>query len=149
MSDKIYIWEIGSGNIGHGSMTLHDGTHISWWPKDEKSKSSATIDMEPVEAVTVSSYSGDVALENKDADFVFEIESGKLNIADIKDWWTKFRDNSMYHLIHCNCCTVIFEALVKGGSETFVTVKLPIIATPDSLKEYALALQEGTNEEEL
>jgi hypothetical protein len=41
MSDNIYIWKSGNGNIGHGSMTLHDGTHISWWPKDQKSKSSA------------------------------------------------------------------------------------------------------------
>lgn len=41
MSDKIYIWEGGNGNVGHGSMTLHDGTHISWWPKDDKSKASA------------------------------------------------------------------------------------------------------------
>ena len=43
MSDKIYIWEGGNGNVGHGSMTLHDGTHISWWLKDDTSKSSATI----------------------------------------------------------------------------------------------------------
>ena len=43
MSDKIYIWEAGNGIVGHGSMTLHDGTHISWWPKDDTSKSSATI----------------------------------------------------------------------------------------------------------
>jgi heme/copper-type cytochrome/quinol oxidase subunit 4 len=45
MSDKIYIWEAGNGNVGHGSMTLHDGTHISWWPKDDKSKSSAKSHM--------------------------------------------------------------------------------------------------------
>ena len=40
MSDEIYIWETGQGNVGHGSMTLHDGTHISWWPKVDKSKLS-------------------------------------------------------------------------------------------------------------
>jgi ABC-type polysaccharide/polyol phosphate export permease len=40
MSDKIYIWEAGNGNVGHGSMTLHDGTHISWWPAVDKTKSS-------------------------------------------------------------------------------------------------------------
>jgi len=41
MSDKIYIWEAGNGNVGHGSMTLHDGTHISWWPAVDKNKSTA------------------------------------------------------------------------------------------------------------
>jgi hypothetical protein len=36
MQDIIYIWKSEGQNIGHGSMTLHDGTHISWWPKEEK-----------------------------------------------------------------------------------------------------------------
>ena len=30
----------GNGNVGHGSMTLSDGTHISWWPKEDKQKTS-------------------------------------------------------------------------------------------------------------
>ena len=33
--------EAGNGNVGHGSMTLHDGTHISWWPAVDKDKSTA------------------------------------------------------------------------------------------------------------
>lgn len=45
MTEKIYIWEAGNGNVGHGSMTLSDGTHISWWPKDDKSKSSMKMHM--------------------------------------------------------------------------------------------------------
>ena len=103
----------------------------------------------PVEAETVSSYVEDVRLENKVADFIINIDKGKLNIADINDWWQQFRDNTMYHLLNCNCCTVIFQALKKGGSETFMPLELPEIATPDSLKEYAFALRERTNEEEL
>ena len=42
MSDNIYIWEARNGNVGHGSMTLHDGTHISWWPAVGKKISSMT-----------------------------------------------------------------------------------------------------------
>ena len=45
MSDNIYIWEAGNGNVGHGSMTLHDGTHISWWPVVDKEKSTAKKNM--------------------------------------------------------------------------------------------------------
>ena len=41
MSDKIYIWEAGKGYVGHGAMTLHDGTHISWWPAEDKSETTA------------------------------------------------------------------------------------------------------------
>ena len=41
MSDIIYIWEETKENVGHGSMTLHDGTHISWWPAVDKRTSTA------------------------------------------------------------------------------------------------------------
>ena len=41
MWDNIYIWEGGNGNVAHASMTLYGGTHISWWPKEDKSKSPA------------------------------------------------------------------------------------------------------------
>jgi hypothetical protein len=40
MSDIIYIWKSENLNVGHSSMTLNDGTHISWWPKEGKTLNS-------------------------------------------------------------------------------------------------------------
>ena len=37
---RIYIWDQAGGNVGHASIKLGNGTHISWWPKDDKNKTS-------------------------------------------------------------------------------------------------------------
>ena len=34
MSVTVYIWEFrGMEAVGHASMSLSDGTYISWWPQ--------------------------------------------------------------------------------------------------------------------
>ena len=144
MSDKIYIWEAGNGNVGHGSMTLHDGTHISWWPKDDKSKSSAKSHMTSVEAETASSYNQDTEWEGQAADRMIPIKKGKLDIATIKAWWMQFRDKSNYHLLGNNCCSVIYEALKRGGATKYASFPWNPISTPANLKDYALKLKEAT-----
>lgn len=34
----LYVWEAGGGSVGHCSLLLDNGTYISWWPKENKSK---------------------------------------------------------------------------------------------------------------
>ena len=144
MSDTIYIWEAGIGIVGHGSMTLHDGTHISWWPKDDKLKSSARIHMKSVEAETASSYNQDTEWEGKTADRIIPIKKGKLDIATIKAWWMQFRDKRNYHLLGNNCCSVIYEALKRGGATKYASFPWNPISTPANLRDYALKLKEAT-----
>ena len=125
-------------------MTLHDGTHISWWPKDDISKSSAIIHKDWVEAGTTSSYNEDTEWEGKAADCIIPIKQGKLEIAAIKTWWMQFKDKTKYHLVDNNCCTVIFKALKSGGARQYYPTPWDLVATPASLKEYALELQKVT-----
>ena len=143
MTDKIYIWEAGNGNVGHGSMTLSDGTHISWWPKDDKSKSSMKMHMTSVEAETASSYNEDVEWEGKAADCVIEIPAGKLDIKAIKAWWDQFKDKSNYHILGNNCCSVVYEALKKGGATKYASFPMNPISTPANLKEYGENLKKS------
>jgi hypothetical protein len=49
------------------------------------------------------------------------IKKGKLDIATIKAWWMQFRDKSNYHLLGNNCCTVIYEALKRGGATKYAS----------------------------
>lgn len=34
----LYVWEAGGDSVGHCSLLLDNGTYISWWPKENKSK---------------------------------------------------------------------------------------------------------------
>jgi hypothetical protein len=97
-----------------------------------------------VEAGTASSYNQDTEWEGRVADCIIPIKQGKLEIAAIKTWWMQFKDQTNYHLLVNNCCTVIFEALTKGGATKYYSILCNIVSTPTTLKLYALKLQQFT-----
>ena len=97
-----------------------------------------------VEAGTASSYNEDTGWEDKAADCIIAIKKGKLEIAAIKAWRMQFKDKTKYHLVDNNCCTVIFKALNSGGATQYCPILWDLIATPASLKQYALKLQQVT-----
>ncbi|VDI53153.1 Hypothetical predicted protein [Mytilus galloprovincialis] len=142
MGVKIYIWAEGGGNVGHGSMTLSDGTHISWWPKEDKAK-SANQRWKSVEAEPATSYDQDEEWEGKPADFIYEIPSGKLDEAAIKTWWNDFKTTNNYHIAFKNCCSAVYSALKKGGAEKIASFPMSPISTPANLKDYAEKLQKA------
>jgi hypothetical protein len=72
------------------------------------------------------------------------ITRGKLDIAAIKDWWMPFRNRSNFHLLSNNCCTVIYEALERGGAKRYASIPWHPLSTPVSLKDYALTLKKAT-----
>jgi len=74
------------------------------------------------------------------------ITRGKLDITAIKAWWMQFRNRSNYHLLGNNCCTVIYEALKRGGATRYASIPWHLISTPANLKDYALKLKQATND---
>ena len=100
--------------------------------------------MTSVEAGTASSYDDDVHLESRGADCMIPITRGKLDIATIKAWWMQFRNKGNYHLLSNNCCTVIYEALERGGAKRYVSFPWNPLSTPANLKDYALKLKQAT-----
>jgi len=97
-----------------------------------------------VEAETASSYDQDTEWEGQAADCMIPIKKGKLDIATIKAWWMQFKDKSNYHLLGNNCCSVIYEALKRGGATKYASFPWNPISTPANLKDYALELKQAT-----
>jgi hypothetical protein len=62
----------------------------------------------------------------------------------IKTWWMQFRNGGNYHLLSNNCCTVIYEALERGGAKRYVSFPWNPLSTPANLKDYALKLKQAT-----
>jgi hypothetical protein len=94
-----------------------------------------------VEAGTASSYNQDTEWEGRVADCIIPIKQGKL---EIKTWWMKFKEEKNYHLLVNNCCTVIIEALTKGGATKYEPIFYNFGFTPPTLKLYALKLKKST-----
>ena len=97
-----------------------------------------------VEAETASSYDEDTKWEDKLADHTILIRNGILDIDAIKHWWMQFKDESKYHPIESNCCTVIYKALEIGGATKHVPFPQHVISMPSYLRDYAFKLQEAT-----
>ena len=97
-----------------------------------------------VEGRTASSYDEDTEWEGSVADDIIPIRPGKLEIAAIKTWWMKYKEEKIYHLLIKNCCTVIMEALIIGGATQYYPIPYNFGYTPPTVKQYALKLQQFT-----
>jgi hypothetical protein len=49
----LYYWEAADGNWGHISLTLSDGTHISWWPSTPIGATKALPELVPFAVVSI------------------------------------------------------------------------------------------------
>ena len=84
---KVYIWypSWNEKQLGHASLTLNDGTHISWWPtgkiQGKKSKKNPR-EVGPLEE--------DIKLEGRKPDKTFEVTG--LDGNRIKRWWEDWLD---------------------------------------------------------
>ena len=112
--------------------------------KQSRIKYDKIILQTSVEAETASSYNQDTEWEGQAANRMIPIKKGKLDIATIKAWWMQFRDKSNYHLLGNNCCSVIYEALKRGGATKYASFPWNPISTPANLMDYALKLKEAT-----
>jgi hypothetical protein len=124
----VNIWDYQGSTVawGHASVTLSDGTHLSWWPAPDRRERWVWPlgDIYEVAPNKNQSFDRDVELEGRQPDRQIKISG--LNEAAIKKWWTGFKDSGeKWKSISQNCSTVSFLALSKGFSGTIPTNLFP------------------------
>jgi RHS repeat-associated protein len=144
----VYIWNYrGSTQAwGHASITLDNGTHISWWPQGEGRKNklgSGRIPIYSVDAITNESLDDDKNNErDKDTDPPAEPDQviciSDLNEAAIADWWKQFQQNPKWKSLSRNCSTTVALALRAGGANT----GHHLVWTPKAVEKLAKKLAE-------
>jgi len=148
----IWIWyyrgTVGPNRaFGHASITLEDGTHISWWPQGNEQTgrrgSLRRFDIYEADAYLDQTKQDDVDLEEKEADEAIHIDG--LNEAAIRQWWATFKTtNTHWRTLSSNCSTVVAEALKAGGADAglwnFWTAH-NLIWKPDDVKAYGEAVK--------
>ena len=91
-------------HVGHVSMTLPDGTYISWFPEQRRLVS-------PV--VRHRTMGDDIAAEGMNP-IDFKIEN--VDTKEVKAWWEQFSNTHNYWMAQGpNCTTVVGDALRAGG----------------------------------
>lgn len=144
MTVNVYIWEKrkDQGSVGHVSMSLSDGTHISWWPEDQlsKGKSGKQLTSPVIQGQTLK------------ADTYFEgyypvIYTLCMSFADeqkIKTWWTNFTAiTNVFHLFGMNCSTVVYMALKEAYPSLNSLGAVTPIWTPGAIEEVMKMLCAG------
>ena len=100
---------------GHASITLEDGTHISWWPqaqrRDRKKMFPMLYEVDPNNPQTMQD---DIDMEGQAPDKNVKITG--LNEQAIKDWWLQYQQDNKWKTISRNCSTTASLALRAGGA---------------------------------
>jgi RHS repeat-associated protein len=109
----VYIWKYrGSTDAwGHASMTLADGTHISWWPSNPRDYKWGTDDIPIYEAPAFpdQTLAKDIEYEGQGPDAIIHIDG--MNEDAIKAWWENFRHNhdNKWKTFGRNCSTLFMR----------------------------------------
>ncbi|KAL3855416.1 hypothetical protein ACJMK2_014652 [Sinanodonta woodiana] len=149
MPIKVYIWNFQGATEawGHASMSLSDGTHISWWPcggGKRKFLKGKVVKAPPVHCMTLKD---DIEGEDgKEPDVTRIIQPGYINEAAIKLWWQSFSKEENWRAVDQNCSTVVFKALRAGSAlnffkftDMFLYLSV-LIWTPSSVDEFVQRL---------
>jgi len=148
MTVTLNIWSFEGKNRawGHASLTLSDGTYISWWPKQPINMKNATQEL----AHRNRTFGDDVRGEdNKLPDI--QIHITKLDEKAIKDWWLKFQSTYFHWSVSKNCSTVCAEALVAGGAymwwySLFAPLRINTTWTPSDVEVFANIIKQKLEE---
>jgi hypothetical protein len=107
----VHLWNYVSPRyVGHLSLTLSDGTHISFWP-DFNNKSCSNFFLR--KKGKSKSLIKDMEEEKRIPDDTHFIPSAKLSIEKIKNWW-KVKQSKRYGLFSRNCAYMVIKALMEG-----------------------------------
>jgi RHS repeat-associated protein len=134
----VHIWDFHDmRNVGHSSMTLNDGTYISWWPKGSDAEIFNTV-----AATTMQSLSDDIRNEGRQPDRNINVDG--LDEAAIRRWWDDFKRNkkNKYAFLGQNCSATVAEGLDAGGGATAAGKNtwgrpIPPVWSPSAVKDYA------------
>ena len=109
----MYLWNSqgSSGGVigrwGHASMTLENGTHISWTPND-----NAWWPIRSSPAREVRDLDEDIGREKGSPDLQIRILG--LDEVAIEAWWGQFQRTHVWKTFSQNCATTIADALGAG-----------------------------------
>jgi RHS repeat-associated protein len=136
----VHIWEYRGKNDawGHASLTLDDGTHISWWPSPENRKFllGEGIPIYEAPANEFQSFKRDVQLEGQAPDWQIEIKG--LDEKAINDWWSSYISTHKWQTLSENCSTVLYKALRSGGGP----FQFELVWQPEIARKYAIKTKE-------
>lgn len=103
---------------GHASMTLKDGTYISWWPNQAAGiidQKRFVSDIYTAPAFTDRTFEKDKTDEgSRMPDYRVEVFS--LDETKIKNWWSSYQASENWSSLSQNCSTTVAEALKVGGA---------------------------------
>jgi RHS repeat-associated protein len=160
----VHVWRYRGSRVawGHASMTLEDGTYISWWPQSDQGR--------PIKFWT-KWVSRDIyeapAYENRTLEKDQEDESGNprqpkppdneiklrsLNEPAIKIWWENYKRDPRWRTLDRNCSTTVATALKLGMPEEFKSgpqwwwVSQNLVWTPEDVEALALYIQKKEQE---
>ena len=143
-------------NWGHASITLEDGTHISWWPSKNRVSTFPGFMIKLIPQLA-NIYSAD-ALKNqtfaKDVEYEGSLpnEQIKINGLDegkIKQWWEPFKNSNKWQSLTQNCSTTAADALKAGGADVFSSwlKSNNLVWTPQAVLKYAQEIVKKQKEE--
>ena len=147
----VHIWLYRGKDVawGHASLTLEDGTHISWWPEAEnRNYLIEALDIYEVDAIKEQEFEDDMYLEGEGKEYVKPDCSIKIIGLDekaIKEWWEEFSQSNTWKTLSQNCSTTVADALKNGGGDKYASFLKShnFVWTPNSAKEYAESIKEG------
>ncbi len=147
---EVHIWNYrGSEEAwGHASVTLENGTHISWWPNTETANPSVIPNVYTADANSDQTLTDDISMENQSPDSVIKIEG--LDEGAIENWWKSFKKNNKWKTLSQNCSTTAADALKAGGAKvkwTDLLTQFNLIWTPNNVAEFANAVYKYSEEQ--
>ena len=134
---KLYVWPKTKCSKGHVSLSLGTGDYISWWPNRKWYHIGIKFDVK-----IHKTFEDDVKAEYGAYPEEYPMEMPLENVLKTVKWWKRTRgsvSDRQYSLTHCNCCTIVMEALKilvpKGLIKTVVlSLLLYLVLTPSIVK---------------
>ena len=129
------------------SISLDDGTHISWWPQGGDVRDypfgTTKIPIYSAPAYSDQSLQDDIAFEGRPPDTIIHLDN--LDEAAIAAWWAKYTDDMTWKTLSKNCATTVADALKAGGGDIWAPnfSKPTFLWSPADVKAYAEAIQAG------
>lgn len=154
----MYVWLPRDESVGHSSMTLGNGTHISLWPDEGKRDLLAAFKAgkgrgqggRRNEGERSESLEEDLELKGYQYDHIFNIDG--LDEDAIQTWWDNF--NTRWNLLSQNCCKTVIDGLRAGGSDgrlnreawialnwRYFQILAPLLWTPVWVQRYCSVLE--------
>jgi len=145
LQTTVYIWKYRGSTVawGHASLSLSNGTYISWWPspagRDPKISSSLS-DIYTADPIIGRKFENDVRDEQQNPDQIIYING--LDEAAIEKWWNDFRKNNKWKTLSTNCSFVAAQGLkVGGGGQPWWVSADNLVWTPTDVAGFARDVQ--------